>query len=327
MRAIVQDRYGPPAALQVRSDSVPQPGDDDVLVQVRAAGVDPGVWHVVTGLPLGVRLGFGLRRPKNPVPGLDLAGVVTAVGRNVSAFAPGDRVFGTGRGSFAEYAVADAGKLAPLPATLSFEEAAAVPISGQTALAALRKAGDVDGKRIMVIGAGGGVGTFAVQLAKARGAHVTGVCSTGKVAFVRSLGADAVIDYTRSDIVSAADPFDVVIDTAGNRPLSELRRLLVSTGVLILVGGEASDGRLLQGFDRQLRALLWSPLVRQRLVPLMATQNGDDLQTLADLIDAGQLKPIVDKVFQLHEAPAALDHINSGHARAKAVITLPLGSS
>lgn len=321
MRAIVQGRYGPPAALQLSSVSIPEPGADEVLVQVRAAGVDPGVWHVVTGLPYGVRLGFGLRRPRNPVPGLDLAGVVSAVGSDVRGFAPGDPVFGTGRGSYAEYAVADADKLALLPAGLSFEAAATVPISGQTALAALRKAGDIGGRRVMVIGAGGGVGTFAVQLAKARGAQVSAVCSTGKIAYVQSLGADRVIDYTRSDLLSAGE-FDVVIDTAGNRPLAALRRALTRTGVLILVGGEAGNGKLLQGFDRQLRALLWSPLLRQRLVPLMATQNGADLHTLARLIEAGAVQPVVDRVFPLHDAAAALEHINSGHARAKTVISL-----
>ncbi|MCR6032138.1 zinc-binding dehydrogenase [Nocardioides sp. zg-579] len=321
MRAVVQDRYGPPGALQVTSRGVPEPRDDEVLVHVEAAGVDPGVWHVVTGLPYGVRLGFGLRRPRNPVPGLDLAGVVVSVGRGVRDFAPGDAVFGTGRGSYAEYAVAAAGKLAPLPACLTFEEAAAVPISGQTALAAIRKARGVAGKRVMVIGAGGGVGTFAVQIAKAQGAHVTAACSAAKVDYVRSLGADGVIDYTRSDPTCAGE-FDVVIDTAGNRPLTRLRRALSPRGVLVVVGGEAGDGILLQGFDRQLRALLWSPLVRQRLVPLMATQNSADLRVLAGLIEAGGVKPVVDRVFPLHEVAAALEHISGGHARAKTVISL-----
>lgn len=321
MRAIVQERYGPPAALQVGSIAIPQPGDDEVLVQVEAAGVDPGVWHVVTGLPYGVRLGFGLLRPKNPVPGLDLAGVVASVGSNVHSFAPGDRVFGTGRGSYAEYAVAAALKLAPLPATLSFEAAASVPISGQTALAALRKAGDIAGRRVMVIGAGGGVGTFAVQIAKAWGAHVTAVCSTPKIDFVRSLGADSVIDYTCADLLSEG-PVDVVIDTAGNRPLIDLRRALTPTGVLVLVGGEASDGKLLQGFDRQFRALLWSPLLRQRLVPLMATQNTADLLALTRLIEDGAVTPVLDQVLGLNEVAAALDHLHAGHAQAKTVISL-----
>ncbi len=321
MRAIVQDRYGPPEALRVTSRAIPEPRGNEVLIQVKAAGVDPGVWHVVTGLPYGVRLGFGLRRPKNPVPGLDLAGVVTSVGRDVHDFAPGDAVFGTGRGSYAEYAVAAAGKLAPLPAGLTFEEAAAVPISGQTALAAIRKAGDVAGRRVMVIGAGGGVGTFAVQIAKAHGAHVTAVCSTAKIDYVQSLGADVVIDYTRSDPTRAGE-FDVVIDAAGNRPLTQLRRALSPSGVLVVVGGEAGDGKLVQGFDRQLRALLWSPLVRQRLVPLMATQNSADLRLLAGLIEAGGVKAVVDRVFPLHEAAAALAHLSSGHARAKTVISL-----
>ncbi|WP_224766142.1 NAD(P)-dependent alcohol dehydrogenase [Nocardioides campestrisoli] len=325
MRAIVQDGYGPPEALRVGSVPVPAPRDDEVLVRVRAAGVDPGVWHVVTGLPYGVRLGFGLRRPRQPVPGLDLAGVVTAVGSRVRDLAVGDAVFGTGRGSFAEHAVAKADQVAPMPATLSFQEAAAVPISGQTALAAARKAGDLEGRRVMVLGAGGGVGAFAVQLAKAEGAHVTGVCSAGKADFVRSLGADEVVDYTVTDPTaptSAAPAYDVVIDTAGNRRLTRLRRALTPRGVLLLIGGEAGEGRLLQGFDRQARALLWSPLLHQRLVPVMGKQRTTDLQTLAGLIDTGRIRPVIDRVFPLEDAAAAVAHVGSGHARAKTVLSL-----
>ncbi|NPC96457.1 NAD(P)-dependent alcohol dehydrogenase [Nocardioides sp. zg-DK7169] len=322
MRAILHDRYGPPEVLRVGSAPVPEPRDDEVLVRVRAAGVDPGVWHVVTGLPYAVRLGFGLRRPRHPVVGMDLAGVVAAVGRRVTGLAVGDAVHGTGRGSFADYAVANASRLAPLPTALTFEEAAAVPISGQTALAAVRSAGDVDGRRVMVLGAGGGVGAFAVQIAKAQGAHVTAVCSTGKADFVRSLGADEVVDYTRTDPTPPGAAYDAIIDTAGNRTLTRLRRALSPSGVLVLVGGEASSGRLLQGFDRQLRALLWSPMLRQRLVPLTARQSRADLVSLARLIDAGEVRPVVDRTFRLEDAAAAVAHVGSGHARAKTVLSL-----
>lgn len=322
MRAILNDRYGPPETLRVGSWPVPEPREDEVLVRVRAAGVDPGVWHVVTGLPYAIRFGFGLRRPRHPVPGMDLAGTVVAVGSRVSDLAVGDAVYGTGRGSFADYAVAKASRVAPLPTTLTFEEAAAVPISGQTALAAIRAAGDVSGRRVLVLGAGGGVGAFAVQITKAHGAHVTGVCSTGKTDFVRSLGADEVVDYTRTDPTPPGAAYDVIVDTAGNRTLTRLRRALAPSGVLVLVGGEASSGRLLQGFDRQLRAGIWSPLLRQRLVPLTARQSRADLDTLTRLIDSGEVRPVVDRTFGFEDAAAAVAHVGSGHARAKTVLSL-----
>ncbi len=321
MKAIVQDRYGSADVLELGDVEVPAVGDGDVLVRVRAAGVDPGVWHVMAGLPYAVRLGFGLRRPRNRVPGLDLAGVVEAVGRGVTRFAPGDEVFGTGTGTFAEFAVAPAAKLSPKPASLGFEHAAAVPISGQTALAAVRRVGRVrPGQRVLVIGAGGGVGSFAVQIAKTAGAHVTGVCSTGKLDLVRSIGADDVIDYTRDDIADGGQRYDVVIDTAGNRPLSLLRRALTPQGTLVLVGGEASTGKWLQGFDRQLRALLLSPFIGARLVPLVSGQSAEDLEQLTELIEAGQVTPVIDRTYELAGAPDAIRHIEEGHARGKVVV-------
>ncbi|WP_346533697.1 NAD(P)-dependent alcohol dehydrogenase [Micromonospora sp. DPT] len=321
MKAIVQDRYGPADVLQLRDIDPPQLGDDDVLVRVRAAGVDPGVWHLMTGLPYAVRLGYGLRRPRHRVPGMDLAGVVEAVGRHVTRFAPGDAVYGTGAGSYAEYALAPQHKLARKPAALTFAEAAAIPVSGQTALTAVRDAATVrPGQRVLVIGAGGGVGSYAVQLATAAGAHVTGVCGPTKQDLVTSLGATDVIDHTREEITDRGVRYDVIVDTAGNRTLTHLRRALTPTGTLVLVGGEAATGRLLQGFDRQLRALLLSPLVGQRLIPLVAKESSENLDALTALVDAGRLRPVLDRSWPLAEAADAIRHLRGGHARGKNVV-------
>ncbi|MEU3457376.1 NAD(P)-dependent alcohol dehydrogenase [Micromonospora sp. NPDC006766] len=323
MKAIVQDRYGSADVLRLADIDVPSPGAGQVLVQVRAAGVDPGVWHLMTGLPYVVRLGYGLRRPRDRVRGMDLAGVVTAVGPGVTGLIPGDEVYGTGVGSFAEYTVASAGRLAPKPATLSFEQAAAVPISGQTALAAVRDAARVrPGHRVLVIGAGGGVGSYTVQLARAAGAHVTGLCGPTKLDLVRRLGADEVVDYTHVDLPEHR--YDAVIDTAGNRSLSRLRRALTPAGVLVLVGGEAHGGRWLQGFDRQLRALALSPVVGQRLVPLMNKESTENLMALTALIETGQITPVVDRTWPLAGVPDAIRQLKGGHATGKSVITVPL---
>jgi NADPH:quinone reductase-like Zn-dependent oxidoreductase len=323
MRAIVQDRYGSAEVLELREIDVPRVGDGEVLVRVRAAGVDPGVWHLMTGLPYLVRPMFGLRRQRNRVPGMDLAGVVEAVGPGVTRFAPGDEVYGTGRGTYAEYAVAAEGKLAAKPANLSFEQAAAVPISGQTALAAVRGAADVRaGQRVLVVGAGGGVGSYAVQLARAAGAHVTGVCSTSKIDLVRSIGAEHVVDYTREDITDRGERYDVIIDTAGNRTLSHLRRALTDRGTMMLVGGEASTGRLLQGFDRQLRALLLSPFVGQRLVPLLSVESTANLDALRQFIEAGEVMPVIGRTYPLAEVPDAVRDIGGGHTRGKVVVVI-----
>ncbi|MFC4145787.1 NAD(P)-dependent alcohol dehydrogenase [Micromonospora mangrovi] len=321
MKAVVQDRYGPAEVLRVADVDRPTAGPGQVLVQVRAAGVDPGVWHLMTGLPYLLRLGYGLRRPRNQVPGLDLAGVVTAVGPGVTGFTPGDAVYGTGAGTFAAYAVAPADRLALKPGNLSYTEAAAVPVSGQTALTAVRDAARVrPGQRVLVIGAGGGVGTYAVQLARAAGAHVTGVCGPGKLDLVRALGATEVVDHTRADLPDQR--YDVVIDTGGNRPLSRLRRVLTPSGTLVLVGGEASDGKWLQGFDRQLRALALSPFVGPRLVPLVAKESTANLTALTELIEAGQVRPVVDRTFPLAGVADAIRHVGNGHTTGKVVITL-----
>jgi len=323
MKAIVQDVYGSAGVLKLRDIARPSIGDGEVLVRVRAAGVDPGVWHLMTGEPYLVRvMGFGLRKPKVGVRGRDLAGVVRAVGARVTRFGPGDEVYGTCEsGSFAEYAAARQERLAAKPASLSFEQAAAVPISGVTALQAVRDCGRLQpGEQVMVIGAAGGVGSFAVQIAKAFGARVTGVCSTSKADLVRSLGADDVIDYTNDEIDRNGARYDVVIDTAGNRPLSLLRRALTPHGRLVVVGGEHGGGRVLGGFDRQLRAPLVSMFVGQRLRGLIAKERAEDLETLTQLIESGSLTPVIDRTYALADAPDAIRHLAEGHAAGKAVV-------
>jgi NADPH:quinone reductase-like Zn-dependent oxidoreductase len=323
MKAIVQDTYGGPDVLRLEQVEQPRAGDDEVLVRVRAAGVDRGVWHLMTGLPYPIRLaGYGVRAPKNPVPGRDLAGVVEQVGRNVTRFSPGDEVFGIGKGSYAEYVLAPERKLAPKPARLTFEEAAALAVSGLTALQAVRDQAQVRrGQSVLVLGASGGVGSYAVQVAKAYGAEVTGVCSAAKADLVRSLGADAVLDYRTQDFADGQRRWDVILDTGGVAPLSRLRRALTPTGTLVIVGGETS-GRLLGGVDRQLRALLLSRFVGQRLRTFVSSENAADLTALAAMVDAGTVSPAVDRTFPLAEAPQALDHLTGGRARGKVVITV-----
>jgi NADPH:quinone reductase-like Zn-dependent oxidoreductase len=323
MRAMVQRTYGTPGVLQLGEIATPAIGDDEVLVRVHAAGVDQGVWHLMAGLPYLVRLaGVGLRAPKNPVRGYDVAGRVEAVGENVTRFQPGDEVFGTCRGSFAEYACARADRLVPKPATLTFEQAAAVPISGYAALQAVRDQGKVrPGQRVLIIGAGGGVGTFAVQLAKAFGAEVTGVSSTTKTELVRSIGADHVIDYTREDFADGRTRYDVILDIAGNRSLSHLRRALAPTGTLVIVGGEGG-GRWLGGIDRQLRAQVLSLFARQKLGTWISKERKEDLETLRELLEAGTVTPVVDRTFPLREVPEAITYLREGRARGKVVITV-----
>jgi NADPH:quinone reductase-like Zn-dependent oxidoreductase len=322
MQAVVQDTYGAADVLELRDIDKPTVGDDELLVRVHAAGVDPGVWHLMTGRPYLVRvMGYGLRTPKVRVRGRDVAGRVEAVGTNVTRFHPGEEVFGIGDGSFAEYVRARADKLAPKPANLTFEQAAAVPISGLTALQGLRDKGKVQpGQKVLVIGAAGGVGSFAVQLAKAFGAEVTGVCSTTKVDLVRSIGADHVIDYTRDDFTDGARRWNLIVDTAGRRSLSRLRRALTHGGTLVIVGGEGG-GRWLGGFDRQIiRAPILSPLVSQTLRPLTSKERSEDLVVLKELIEAGKLTPVIDRTYPLGEAPEAIRHLEQGHARGKLVI-------
>jgi NADPH:quinone reductase-like Zn-dependent oxidoreductase len=325
MKAIVQDHYGASSEDVLRLAEVARPtiGDDEILVRVGAASVDRGTWHIMAGLPYPIRVaGFGLRRPKARNPGRSVAGTVVAVGTDVTQFAPGDDVYGTCDGSFAEYAAAKAARLARKPASLSFEQAAAVPVSALTALQAVRDQAKVQpGQKVLIIGASGGVGTFAVQIAKAFGAEVTGVCSTAKVDLVRSLGADHVLDYTRDDIADGRHRYDAILDTGGNRRLSHLRRALTPRGRLVIVGGE-TDGRVLGGSDRQIRALLLSPLVSQKLGTFVASENTEDLDALRELVESGKVAPAIDRTYPLGDVPAAIRYVQEGHARGKVVIAV-----
>ena len=324
MVAIVQDEYAaaPEDALRLGRIDRPTISEHEVLVRVRAASVDRGTWHIMAGLPYPIRLaGFGVRRPKHSNPGRALAGTVETVGSEVAGFGPGDRVFGICDGSFAEYARVTTDKLAAHPANVSFEQAAAVPISGLTALQAVRDHARIEaGMRVLIVGASGGVGTFAVQIAKAFGAEVTGVCSTAKVETVRTLGADHVLDYTRDDFSDGAQRYDVILDTGGNTRLSRLRRALTPRGTLVIIGGE-TDGRLLGGSGRQIRATLMSQFIKQKLGTFVTSENAEDLTVLRELIDAGQVTPIVDRTYPLDEAPAAIRHLLDGRARGKIVVT------
>jgi NADPH:quinone reductase-like Zn-dependent oxidoreductase len=323
VKAIVHDTYGSTDVLDLRTIDKPEIAAAEVLVHVRAAGVARGDWHVMTGLPYPIRLaGYGVRTPKNPVLGMELAGVVAAIGTDVTRFAVGDEVFGIGREAYVEYARVLESKLAPKPVNLTFEQAAVTPVSGLTALQALRDKGRVQpGQEVLIIGASGGVGTFAVQLAKAFGARVTGVCSTTKIDLVRTLGADRVIDYTREDFADGGQRYDIVLDIGGNSPLARLRRALVRSGTLVMVGGE-TGGRWLGGFDRTLRALALSPFVSQQLTGLVNSENAADLGVLAHLIDAGKVTPVVDRTYPLAETGKALRYLEEGHARGKVAITI-----
>ncbi len=324
MKAIVQDLYGGPDVLRLDEVERPTPGKRDVLVRVHAAGLDAGVWHVMRGDPYLVRLAFGLRRPRKGarVRGLDLSGVVEAVGAEVTRWSPGDEVYGVGNGSFAEWATASQDRLARKPANLSFTQAAVVPISACTALHALRDAGRVQpGQRVLVLGASGGVGSFAVQLARHFGAEVTAVCSAAKADLVRTLGATHVLDYTRDDPTDGARRYDLVLDIAGNRPLAHVRRALTPKGTLVLVGGD-HGGRWLGGLERSLWAMLLSPFVGHTLRGLVSTERHDDLDLLRDLIEAGHLTPVLDRTFPLAETPAAVRYLEAGHARGKLAIAL-----
>jgi NADPH:quinone reductase-like Zn-dependent oxidoreductase len=323
MRAMVRYTYGSSDVLQLRDIRQPQIGDDEVLVHVHAAGLDRGVWHVMAGLPYPIRLaGFGLRAPKNPVIGSDVAGVVEAIGKNVRRFRPGDEVFGIGKGSYAEYVCAREDKLAPKPANLTFEQAAVLAISGSTALQALRDHAKVQsGQEVLIIGASGGVGTYAVQLAKAFGAEVTGVCSTAKAEMVRSIGADHVIDYTQEDFAKGEQRYDVILDIGGNSSLARLRSALTPEGTLVIAGGEGG-GRWLGGTDRQLRALALSPFVSQKLGTFVASENHEDMLVLKELIESGKVTPVIDRTYPLSEVPEAIRYLEEGHAKGKIVISV-----
>ena len=320
MSAVVQDGYGGPEVMGLAEVHVPSIGDDEVLVAVQAAGMDRGTWHLLHGRPLMVRPAIGLRRPRQPVMGLDLAGTVAAVGSAVTRFAVGDRVAGIGRGSFAPYAAALERKLVPAPASLPWSQAAVLAVSGLTAYQALHRAARVEpGMQVLVLGASGGVGSYAVQVAKAAGAEVTAVCSTAKVDFVRGLGADHVVDRTREDVADSGHRFDIVVDIAGDPPLRTLRRLLTPTGTAVIVGSE-QGGRLLGGFDRQLRAVATSPFGRQRLVVLVSREDHADLQRLVDLVEGGSVTPVVDVTVALEDAADAMRRLESGEVRGKIAI-------
>jgi len=325
MKAIVQDTYGSADVLTFADIDRPVPKDNEVLLRVQAAGLHRGDWHIMTGLPYLIRLvvpSLGLRRPKVRVRGMDVAGTVEAVGSKVTRFQPGNEVFGWCDGAFAEYACAPQDQLAAKPANLSFEQAAAVPTSAFAALQGLRDSGQVQpGQTVLIIGAAGAVGLFAVQLAKAFGAQVTGVASTPQVELVRSIGADEVIDYTRADITDGTRQWDLILDTAGHRSLSQLRRALTPKGTLVIVGSEGR-GRWLGGFDRSLRAPMLSRFVGQRLRMLASKPRQDDLVVLAELIEAGKLTPIIDRTYPLGEVPEAIRQLEQGHARGKLVITV-----
>ncbi|MFJ6782934.1 NAD(P)-dependent alcohol dehydrogenase [Streptomyces yangpuensis] len=322
MKAIVQDVYGPPEVLRIEEVDRPVPGRGEVLIRVRAAAVDQGVWHLMAGMPYAVRAVTGLRRPRTRVRGMDVAGVVEAVGQDVTRFRPGDEVYGNCQGSFAEYARAKEGTLAPKPHGIGFEEAATVPVSGCTALNAVRDSGQVTaGQRVLVLGASGGVGSFAVQVAKAYGAHVTGVCSGAKADLVRSLGADEAVDYAQEDPVDGSRRYDVILDIAGNRPLSRLRRALTPRGILVIVGGEGG-GDWIGGNQRQLGALLLSPFVGHRLRPLGTLVRRRDLEALTELIEAGSVTPAVDRTYPLAEVPEAIRRLRDGRVRGKIAIRL-----
>jgi NADPH:quinone reductase-like Zn-dependent oxidoreductase len=323
MKAIIQDTYGSEEVLELRDIEDPMVGEKDVLVQVRAAGAGPDQWHIMAGQPYFARLMLGFRRPRERVRGWDVAGTVEAVGADVTAYRPGDEVMGVAPGSFAEFAIAKPDKLVRKPARLSFEEAAAAPVSGVTALQALRDKAKVrPGQTVLVIGAGGGVGTFAVQIAKAFGAEVTGVASASKLDLVGSIGADDVIDYAREDFTDGSRTWDVIVDTAGRRPLRRLRRALTGKGTLVVVGGDGG-GRWTGGFFRgMLRGPLLSLFVGQRLGGLSSKENQEDLRALAELVEAGTVSPVVGRTYSLGETPEAIRDIASGHARGKLVIAV-----
>ena len=323
MKAITCQRYGGPEVLEFEEVDDPVVGDDEVLVGVRAVSANPRDWHLMRGLPYFVRLQFGLRRPRHAVLGGDVAGRVEAVGKAVTRFRPGDEVLADiETGGFAEYAAVRQDLLVPKPASLGFEQAAAVPLAALTALQGLRDHGRVQpGQQVLVIGAAGGVGTFAVQLAKLLGAEVTGVCSTGKLDLVRSLGADHVIDYTREDFTRSGRRYDLVLQLAGTSSPADCRRALTAKGTLLLSSGE-SAGRWIGPVDRMLKAAALSPFVGQRLRSFLARRSREDLQTVTELIEAGKVSPVIDRTYPLRETPEAIRYLEQGHAGGKVVVTV-----
>jgi NADPH:quinone reductase-like Zn-dependent oxidoreductase len=319
MRAIVQDSYGSTEVLRAEDIELPDVDDDEVLVRVRAASIHLGDWILMTGSPFVMRFATGLRRPKNRVPGTDVSGIVEAVGKDVTSLRPGDEVFGWASGAFAEFVTGDADHFIKKPGELTFEQAAAVGVSASTALQLLRDDGKVrPGQKVLVNGASGGVGTFAVQIAKALGAEVTGVTSTRNVAMVRSIGADHVIDYTHEDFTAGGPRYDLILDNVGNHSMARTRRALAPTGTLISNGGGHTAGKL----GRTVRALIASIVVRQQASPTVKTQNHDDLVALKGLVEAGKVTPVIDRTYRLSDTAAAIGHVATGHARGTVVLTV-----
>ena len=318
MKAVIQTRYGGPEVLELKDVERPQVGDGEVLVRVHAASIHVGDWILMTGKPYVMRMATGLRKPKNPIPGTDIAGTVEAVGTGVERLAVGDEVFGWCAGAFAEYAVASQDQLVRKPANLTFEQASAVGVSATTALQLLRDHDIRPGQKVLVNGASGGVGTFAVQIAQSLGAIVTGVTSTKNVELVRSIGADHVIDYTREDFTTVTDRYDLILDNVGNHSLAQTRRALVPTGTLISNGGGHKGGKL----ARTIRTMLVSMVVKQQAKPSVKTQNPDDLVALRALVEAGAVAPVIDRTFALRETQQAIAHVAGGHARGTAVLSI-----
>jgi NADPH:quinone reductase-like Zn-dependent oxidoreductase len=326
MKAVVYTDYGSPEVLEIRDVKKPAPNDDQILIKVRAASVNPLDWHFMEGTPYIMRaMGVGLRKPKDPRLGVDMAGQVEAVGKNVTQFKPGDEVFGGKTGAFAEYVCARADRAIALkPANVTFEQAASVPIAAITALQGLRDKGKVQaGQKVLINGASGGVGTFAVQIAKSFGANVTGICSTRNLDMVRSLGADHVIDYTKEDFTKGDERYDVILDNVGTQPLSGFRRVLKPNGICVMIGGGGpNDGGLIGPMGRPVKALLMSPFISQKMGMMMAELNKEDLTILGDLMQSGKVKPVIDRTYPLSQIAEAMRYLEAGHARGKVIITV-----
>jgi NADPH:quinone reductase-like Zn-dependent oxidoreductase len=321
MKAIVYCDYGSPDALKLEDIEKPTPADDQVLIKVRAAAANPLDWHYMRGTPYIMRPGAGMRKPKVIRLGVDVAGQIEAVGRNVTQFKPGDEVFGVKRGAFAEYVTAREDQLVLKPANITFEQAAAVPVAAVTALQGLRDAGKIQpGQKVLINGASGGVGTFAVQIAKSFGAHVTGVCSTRNVEMVRSLGADQVIDYAKEDFTQGEQRYDLILDMVGNHSLSAFRRVLKPKGKYIIVGGP--KGRWIAPVDRVVKARVLSWFVSQDMRMMLADVNKEDLTILGELMEAGKVTPVIDRRYSLSEVPEAIAYLETGRARGKVIITV-----
>lgn len=323
MQAIVQDKYGSADVLELRAIDRPAIAENEVLIEVYAAGVDRGVWHMMTGLPYLIRVaGFGVRKPKAPALGLDVAGRVVAIGNDVTRFQPGDEVFGIGKGSYAQYAAADQNKLAHKPTNATFEQAAVAAVSGITALEALTDVGHVEaGQKVLIVGASGGVGTYAVQLAKALGAEVTGVGGPGMTDTMRAIGADHVLDYTQVDFVDGQSRYDLILDIGGRNSIKRLRSVLTHDGTLVIVGGEGGN-RVTGGVGRQLRAMMLSPFIRQRLTTFISSENYTNIERLAAYIDSGAVVSTIGERFSLEDVPAAIRHLETADSSGKSVIVV-----